>query len=76
MSYRYRRFSTPKSRAVDQQFIDLFDLSAVWEQLTAPSGGGLDNLPRWGMLTLPRTKATQVERIRLRDRDITTMWGL
>ncbi|ORY34792.1 tyrosine phosphatase family-domain-containing protein, partial [Naematelia encephala] len=49
----YRRFSSPKSRAVDQQFIDLFDLSPVWESVMS-SGGGLENLPRWGMLTLPR----------------------
>ncbi|WWD20255.1 hypothetical protein CI109_104731 [Kwoniella shandongensis] len=91
----YRRFSSPKSRAVDQQFIDLFDLTPVWQQVCAipssgtstsssasssgtPStpaaagaagespessdkktkrvviGGGLDNLPNWEMLTLPK----------------------
>lgn len=43
---RYRRFSDPKSRAVDQQFIDLFDLEPVWDQiltgrsvLTSVAGG-------------------------------------
>ncbi|OCF43860.1 tyrosine specific protein phosphatase [Kwoniella heveanensis CBS 569] len=73
----YRRFSSPKSRAVDQQFIDLFDIAPVWEQVTRPSrsnttstvaaaaaagggtksgsgGGGLENLPKWGMLTIPK----------------------
>ncbi|ORX37769.1 tyrosine phosphatase family-domain-containing protein [Kockovaella imperatae] len=46
----YRRFSNPKSRAVDQQFIDLFQLSKVWEQVLSTEGGGLDNLPKWRML--------------------------
>ncbi|WVQ96017.1 hypothetical protein IAU59_003117 [Kwoniella sp. CBS 9459] len=77
----YRRFSSPKSRAVDQQFIDLFDIAPVWEQVTRPSksmnagnsssregagpggaggiksggaGGGLENLPKWDMLTIPK----------------------
>ncbi|WVW86974.1 hypothetical protein I302_109030 [Kwoniella bestiolae CBS 10118] len=49
----YRRFSSPKSRAVDQQFIDLFDLIPVWNEVIA-KGGGVGNLPEWGMLTLPR----------------------
>ena len=52
---RYRRFSDPKSRAVDQQFIDLFPLEPVWDQILAdPSGGGARNLPGWGMMTVPR----------------------
>lgn len=53
---RYRRFSDPKSRAVDQQFIDLFDLSLVWDQAMDESrgGGGVENLPEWGMLSVPR----------------------
>ncbi|OCF62180.1 tyrosine specific protein phosphatase [Kwoniella mangroviensis CBS 10435] len=51
----YRRFSSPKSRAVDQQFIDLFDLMPVWKEVTGSSkGGGVGNLPDWGMLSLPR----------------------
>ncbi|WWC95781.1 hypothetical protein V866_002647 [Kwoniella sp. B9012] len=51
----YRRFSSPKSRAVDQQFIDLFDLIPVWKEVTGSSkGGGVGNLPDWGMLSLPR----------------------
>lgn len=49
---RYRRFSAPKSRAVDQQFIDLFDLAPVWEGVLT-FGGGLANLPDWPMLALP-----------------------
>lgn len=49
----YRRFSAPKSRAVDQQFIDLFDLVPVWAEVVSPMGGGLANLPAWRMLTLP-----------------------
>ncbi|WVR08097.1 hypothetical protein IAU60_005143 [Kwoniella sp. DSM 27419] len=51
----YRRFSSPKSRAVDQQFIDLFDIAPVWEEALA-KGGGLDNLPKWEMLVLPRKR--------------------
>jgi hypothetical protein len=50
---RYRRFSIPKSRAVDQQFIDLFDLSSVWDEVLS-TGGGIENLPQWGMLNIPR----------------------
>jgi tyrosine-protein phosphatase SIW14 len=50
---RYRRFSTPKSRAVDQQFIDLFDLTIVWDEVLS-KGGGIENLPDWGMLNIPR----------------------
>ncbi|RSH88019.1 uncharacterized protein EHS24_000543 [Apiotrichum porosum] len=48
----YRRFSAPKSRAVDQQFIDLFSLAPVWAEVVE-KGGGLANLPDWLMLTLP-----------------------
>ncbi|GMK57513.1 hypothetical protein CspeluHIS016_0403470 [Cutaneotrichosporon spelunceum] len=55
----YRRFSAPKSRAVDQQFIDLFDLSPVWDEVMSPAGGGLANLPPWRMLTLPLRLAAQ-----------------
>ncbi|WVQ77738.1 hypothetical protein IAR50_007428 [Cryptococcus sp. DSM 104548] len=51
----YRRFSAPKSRAVDQQFIDLFDIGPVWEGIVGGGkGGGLGNLPEWGMLCLPK----------------------
>ncbi|WWC73742.1 uncharacterized protein I206_107714 [Kwoniella pini CBS 10737] len=49
----YRRFSSPKSRAVDQQFIDLFDLIQVWNQIIE-KGGGLNNLPNWEMLNIPK----------------------
>ncbi|CAK9784299.1 hypothetical protein CC85DRAFT_68058 [Cutaneotrichosporon oleaginosum] len=55
----YRRFSAPKSRAVDQQFIDLFDLAPVWEEVMSPMGGGLANLPAWRMLALPMRLATK-----------------
>ncbi|BEI80662.1 hypothetical protein CcaverHIS002_0111910 [Cutaneotrichosporon cavernicola] len=61
----YRRFSAPKSRAVDQQFIDLFDLGPVWEEVMSQAGGGLANLPAWRMLTLPlrlAAKRSEVER--------------
>jgi hypothetical protein len=52
----YRRFSAPKSRAVDQQFIDLFDIAPVWDEVVT-TGGGLSNLPMWPMLTLPLSLA-------------------
>lgn len=39
---------------VDQQFIDLFDIMPVWEAVCRPKGGGLGNLPDWGMLVLPK----------------------
>ncbi|GFZ52345.1 Tyrosine-protein phosphatase SIW14 [Saitozyma sp. JCM 24511] len=52
----YRRFSSPKSRAVDQQFIDLFDISAVWDEVMS-QGGGLENLPKWPMLSIPRMRS-------------------
>jgi hypothetical protein len=38
---------------VDQQFIDLFDLSMVWDEVLT-TGGGIENLPQWGMLNIPR----------------------
>lgn len=70
MMFRYRRFSAPKSRAVDQQFIDLFDINPVWEEVIA-TGGGLSNLPNWPMLTLPLTLATlrETERERANERE-------
>ncbi|KAK9763782.1 tyrosine-protein phosphatase siw14 [Basidiobolus ranarum] len=40
----YRRFSHPKSRSMDQQFIELFDASKVWD-LVDP-----DHLPNWPTL--------------------------
>lgn len=58
---RYRRFSNPKSRAVDQQFIDLFDLSLVWDEVDSPKGGGLENLPQWPMLRIPRARKKPVQ---------------
>ncbi|KAI9638979.1 tyrosine phosphatase family-domain-containing protein [Dioszegia hungarica] len=61
----YRRFSNPKSRAVDQQFIDLFDLSLVWDEVVSPKGGGLENLPDWPMLRVPKSciRAQGVKRL-------------
>lgn len=67
---RYRRFSNPKSRAVDQQFIDLFDLRQVWLEVLSERGGGIESLPSWGMLTLPRLVGNTVRR------DNMLMWGL
>ncbi|WWC65783.1 uncharacterized protein I303_108405 [Kwoniella dejecticola CBS 10117] len=58
----YRRFSSPKSRAVDQQFIDLFDLMPVWNQLVQ-KGGGLDNLPKWDMLSIPRRGIVKIKNV-------------
>ncbi|KAF0539414.1 putative Acetylcholinesterase [Gigaspora margarita] len=40
----YRRFSCPKSRLMDQQFIELFDASQVWKLVNR------DNLPKWDEL--------------------------
>ncbi|CAG8845426.1 17318_t:CDS:2, partial [Gigaspora margarita] len=40
----YRRFSCPKSRSMDQQFIELFDASQVWKLVNR------DNLPKWDEL--------------------------
>ncbi|CAG8814278.1 18832_t:CDS:1, partial [Racocetra fulgida] len=37
----YRRFSCPKSRSMDQQFIELFDASQVWKLVDR------DHLPKW-----------------------------
>ncbi|KAJ2771734.1 tyrosine-protein phosphatase siw14 [Coemansia nantahalensis] len=37
----YRRYSAPKSRSMDQQFIELFDVRPVLDQLDA------DHLPDW-----------------------------
>lgn len=74
MTARYRRFSNPKSRAVDQQFIDLFDLSPVWEKVISPNGGGLENLPGWSMLTIPRSRIK--DKSKHRDRDDNPIRGL
>jgi tyrosine-protein phosphatase SIW14 len=71
---RYRRFSAPKSRAVDQQFIDLFETSHVWDEVVE-KGGGVPNLPEWGMLTLPRRIMAIKGKIELM-RDTSAMWGL
>lgn len=65
----YRRFSAPKSRAVDQQFIDLFDLAPVWTEVVA-EGGGLANLPNWRMLALPLSLATRKHAIGAKARDV------
>ncbi|CAO1633189.1 unnamed protein product [Jaminaea pallidilutea] len=49
----YRRFSAPKSRSMDQEFIELFDTRRVWDEM---KGGGREQvemrrwLPRWAVL--------------------------
>ncbi|CAG8536176.1 3782_t:CDS:2 [Cetraspora pellucida] len=43
----YRRFSCPKSRSMDQQFIELFDASQVWKLVDR------DHLPKWEELDIP-----------------------
>lgn len=40
----YRRFSAPKSRSMDQEFIELYRESVVWSQVER------DWLPRWAVL--------------------------
>ncbi|KAL1408246.1 tyrosine-protein phosphatase siw14 [Vanrija albida] len=65
----YRRFSSPKSRAVDQQFIDLFSLVPVWDEVMSPKGGGLMNLPNWKMLGIPLPLQAVLEAERERERE-------
>ncbi|CAG8620124.1 5986_t:CDS:2 [Dentiscutata heterogama] len=43
----YRRFSSPKSRSMDQQFIELFDASQVWRLVDR------NHLPKWEELDVP-----------------------
>ncbi|GBC01991.1 hypothetical protein RclHR1_04400014 [Rhizophagus clarus] len=43
----YRRFSHPKSRSMDQQFIELFDVSQVWELVDR------NYVPNWDVLGCP-----------------------
>ncbi|RIB17049.1 tyrosine phosphatase family-domain-containing protein [Gigaspora rosea] len=43
----YRRFSCPKSRSMDQQFIELFDASQVWKLVNR------DHIPKWDELDVP-----------------------
>ncbi|CAG8508236.1 1473_t:CDS:2 [Acaulospora morrowiae] len=40
----YRRFSHPKSRSMDQQFIELFDASQVWKLVDK------NHIPKWEFL--------------------------
>ncbi|KAG2182033.1 hypothetical protein INT43_006959 [Umbelopsis isabellina] len=40
----YRRFSHPKSRSMDQQFIELFDTRQVWELIDK------EHMPNWPIL--------------------------
>ncbi|SOV02846.1 related to SIW14 - protein involved in actin filament organization [Ustilago sp. UG-2017a] len=42
----YRRFSWPKSRSMDQEFIELYDERAVWRDIDLPC------LPKWSVLPL------------------------
>ncbi|SPO47106.1 related to SIW14 - protein involved in actin filament organization [Moesziomyces antarcticus] len=42
----YRRFSWPKSRSMDQEFIELYDESAVWRDIDVRW------LPKWSVLPL------------------------
>ncbi|CAG8528381.1 16331_t:CDS:2 [Rhizophagus irregularis] len=43
----YRRFSHPKSRSMDQQFIELFDVSQVWKLVDR------NYVPNWDVLGCP-----------------------
>ncbi|CAG8455248.1 716_t:CDS:2 [Diversispora eburnea] len=43
----YRRFSHPKSRSMDQQFIELFDTSQVWKLVDK------NYIPKWEVLGDP-----------------------
>ncbi|KAH8552124.1 tyrosine-specific protein phosphatase family protein [Umbelopsis sp. PMI_123] len=43
----YRRFSHPKSRSMDQQFIELFDTRQVWELVDK------EHMPKWPTLGDP-----------------------
>lgn len=45
----YRRFASPKPRAMDQEFIELFDTRLVW----AAVGDNVKWLPHWAVLPLP-----------------------
>lgn len=45
----YRKFSYPKSRSMDQEFIELFDVEMVWTQLEEDAEA-LQWLPRWTVL--------------------------
>lgn len=45
----YRRFASPKPRAMDQEFIELFDTRLVWAAL----GENARWLPHWAVLPLP-----------------------
>ncbi|PWN22309.1 protein-tyrosine phosphatase, partial [Microstroma glucosiphilum] len=51
----YRRFSYPKSRSMDQEFIELFDVGMVWSQLEE-DGEALEWLPRWTVLDEGRNR--------------------
>ncbi|KAJ1041759.1 hypothetical protein NDA14_004718 [Ustilago hordei] len=42
----YRRFSWPKSRSMDQEFIELYDERSVWRDIHLPW------LPKWSVLPL------------------------
>lgn len=47
----YRRFSYPKSRSMDQEFIELFDVDSVWRLLSGPREEEARRfLPRWRVL--------------------------
>ncbi|SNX85747.1 related to SIW14 - protein involved in actin filament organization [Melanopsichium pennsylvanicum] len=46
----YRRFSWPKSRSMDQEFIELYDETAVWRDINVRW------LPKWSVLPLASLK--------------------
>lgn len=55
----YRRFSHPKSRSMDQEFIELFDVEMVWSHLRGDKAKEERKwLPRWRVV---QEKKRQIE---------------
>ena len=52
----YRRFSFPKSRSMDQEFIELFDVNMVWDLLQHEGPTSWQWLPRWNVLDGGRSR--------------------
>ncbi|PWN27857.1 hypothetical protein BDZ90DRAFT_232237 [Jaminaea rosea] len=46
----YRRFSAPKSRSMDQEFVELFDTGRVWRLMEEGGEDAKRWLPRWRVL--------------------------